>query len=273
MMKRTLAGALICLFAFGGVAQAASPSRYVVKQGDTLGQIAQRNQVTVGQLAQANPQITNISLIYPGQQITLPAEVGEQEAAGSNARYTVKAGDTIGQIAWRNGLMAAELLRVNPQITNTSLIYPGQQLTLPAAGWEQTADSIIDMGLSYWGTPYVYGAQRFQDKSFDCSSFVQYIYDKHGISLGWTAREQALQGEWIPFDQMRKGDLMFFWDDNFPNEEGISKVRHVGIYMGDGKILHTYEEGIGVTVSTIRDDSHMGNYWYTHFMFAKRVIN
>lgn len=193
-------------------------------------------------------------------------------SAASSSSYTVKFGDTIGSIAWQHGVTVAELIQANPQVENINWIYPGQVLNLPAEQWEKTADAIIARGLSYWGTPYVYGAQRFQDKTFDCSSFVQFLYDKEGIALGWTAREQAVQGEWIPFDQMRKGDLMFFWDDGFPNEQGISKVRHVGIYMGDGKILHTYEEGIGVTVSTIRNDRHMGNYWYTHFLFAKRVI-
>ncbi|CAH0118222.1 C40 family peptidase [Paenibacillus sp. CECT 9249] len=140
------------------------------------------------------------------------------------------------------------------------------------AQWEKTADRIIDMGKTYYGTPYVFGAERFQDSTFDCSSFVQFLYDKEGISLGWNSREQAVQGETIPFDQMRKGDLMYFSDEDYPNEQGINKVRHVGIYMGDGKILHTYEEGIGVIVSDIHGDKLEGEYWYEHFLWAKRVI-
>ncbi|WP_019119299.1 C40 family peptidase [Brevibacillus massiliensis] len=138
--------------------------------------------------------------------------------------------------------------------------------------WQQTADSIIQLGESYMGTPYVYGAERFQDKTFDCSSFVQFLFDKYGIKLGWNAREQAVQGEWVPFDQLRKGDVMFFSDEDFPNETGLNKVRHVGIYIGDGKILHTYEPGIGVTISKIHNDPRDGEYWYEHYLFAKRMI-
>lgn len=138
--------------------------------------------------------------------------------------------------------------------------------------WEMTADAIITEGISYMGTPYVYGAERFNDKSFDCSSYVQYLYGKQGIELGYNSREQAVQGEEVPFINLRKGDIMFFSDEDFPNETGLNKVRHVGIYMGDGKILHTYEQGIGVIISNIHKDQKEGEYWYEHYLFARRVI-
>ncbi|MFM1652949.1 C40 family peptidase [Brevibacillus sp. B_LB10_24] len=138
--------------------------------------------------------------------------------------------------------------------------------------WKKTADSIIADGLRYWGKPYVYGTPRFEDKAFDCSSYVQYLYARHGIPLGYHAREQAVQGVEVPFINMRKGDIMFFSDEDFPNETGLNKVRHVGIYMGDGQILHTYEPGTGVIISNIHKDEKEGEYWYEHFLFARRVI-
>lgn len=138
--------------------------------------------------------------------------------------------------------------------------------------WRSTADSIIAEGMQYLGTPYVYGAERFNDKTFDCSSYVQFLYNEHGIALGYNSREQAVQGIDVPFINLRKGDLMFFSDEDFPNETGLNKVRHVGIYMGDGKILHTYEPGVGVVVSNIHRDEKEGEYWYQHYLFAKRVI-
>ncbi|USG66229.1 C40 family peptidase [Brevibacillus ruminantium] len=138
--------------------------------------------------------------------------------------------------------------------------------------WRKTADAIISDGMKYMGTPYVYGAERFNDKTFDCSSYVQYLYAKQGIKLGYNAREQAVEGEEIPFMNMRRGDLMFFSDEDYPNETGLNKVRHVGIYMGDGKILHTYEPGIGVVISNIHKDEKEGEYWYQNYLFARRVI-
>lgn len=140
------------------------------------------------------------------------------------------------------------------------------------AGWEKTADAIIADGMQYMGAPYVYGAVRFDDKAFDCSSYVQFLYAKQNIPLGYNAREQAVEGEEIPFINLRKGDLMFFSDEDYPNETGLNKVRHVGIYMGDGHILHTYEPGIGVVISNIHKDEKEGEYWYQNFLFARRVI-
>jgi len=145
--------------------------------------------------------------------------------------------------------------------------------TTNAAPWQITADTIISEGLRYIGTPYIFGAERFDDKAFDCSSYVQYLYGKQGILLGYNSREQAVQGEEIAFINLRKGDLMFFSDEDFPNETGLNKVRHVGIYMGEGKILHTYEEGTGVIISNIHKDEKEGEYWYQHYLFARRVIS
>ncbi|MFB0832913.1 NlpC/P60 family protein [Brevibacillus laterosporus] len=76
----------------------------------------------------------------------------------------------------------------------------------------------------------------------------------------------------MPFDQIQKGDLLFFADEKFPNEKGLKKVRDVGIYLGNGKKLHTYEEGIGVIISDLRNDKLEGDYWYNYFLFDKRVI-
>jgi len=161
--------------------------------------------------------------------------------------------------------------RANPKAANESKPYKVKEAA-DAAPWEKTADAIIAEGLPYLGTPYVYGAERFNDKAFDCSSYVQYLYGKHGIRLGYNAREQAVQGDEIPFINLRKGDIMFFSDEDFPDETGLNKVRHVGIYMGDGNILHTYEPGTGVIVSRIHKDQKEGEYWYEHYLFARRVI-
>ncbi len=138
--------------------------------------------------------------------------------------------------------------------------------------WKQVADAIIAEGTQYFGVPYVFGTARFDDKAFDCSSYVQFLYAHQGIELGYNSREQAVQGQEIPFMNMRRGDLMFFSDEDFPNETGLDKVRHVGIYMGDGQILHTYEPGVGVIISNIHKDEKEGEYWYEHFLFARRVI-
>ena len=125
------------------------------------------------------------------------------------------------------------------------------------------ADKIIDLGLKYLGTPYKFGAPAGSTKVFDCSSFVQYVYKRNGISLPRTSRSQAKVGHYVKRSELRKGDLVFFWT----SRTGRGKIGHVAIYMGNGKILHTYRKGIGVTVSKLNS-----KYWSSHYVTARRVL-
>jgi cell wall-associated NlpC family hydrolase len=97
------------------------------------------------------------------------------------------------------------------------------------------ADKIIATGEKYLGTPYKYGAASGQTKTFDCSSFTQYVFKQNGISLLRSSRQQYTQGTSVARDQIKKGDLLFF---TLSSSGG--KIGHVGIYAGDNKILHTW---------------------------------
>lgn len=93
---------------------------YTVHYGDTLSEIAVRYGTTYQALAAYNG-ISNPNLIYAGQVIRIP--VGS--SAGGNRFYTVKAGDTLSEIALRFGTTVKELQRING-IQNANLIYAGQ---------------------------------------------------------------------------------------------------------------------------------------------------
>jgi LysM repeat protein len=109
---------------------------YVVKSGDTLGAIANQHDTTVSAILVANPSIKNPNSIYPGQRISIPGHSApapkppapKPPSAGS---YTVKPGDTLGEIAADNGTTVSELLEANPQIKNPNAISVGQKLNLP----------------------------------------------------------------------------------------------------------------------------------------------
>lgn len=92
---------------------------YVVQWGDTLGKIAARLGVSVGDILAVNPQIWNASLIYVGQAISLPAVP---------VYYTVRYGDTLRIIANSYGTTVYSLQLLNPMIYDPNLIYPGQAL-------------------------------------------------------------------------------------------------------------------------------------------------
>lgn len=121
------------------------------------------------------------------------------------------------------------------------------------------ANQIISFGMRYKGTPYKFGAASGQTRNFDCSSFTQYVYGHYGIHLNRTAASQAKQGTYVSRNNWKRGDLLFF---KVPGRSGIG---HVGIYLGNNQMLHTYGAG-GVKVGTIN------SYWNNHYVTARRVI-
>ncbi|MFN3870141.1 MAG: C40 family peptidase [Aquificaceae bacterium] len=119
-----------------------------------------------------------------------------------------------------------------------------------------SADNIVLTALTYMERPYQFGANDLY--RMDCSAFVQRVFKVNGVRLPRTTREQAQVGVPVSLSELRPGDLLFFTT----YREGPS---HVGIYIGNGKMVHAIEKG-GITVSRI--DSP---YWKSRFLFARRV--
>jgi LysM repeat protein len=115
---------------------------YIVKSGDTLSAIAERNHTTVAKILAANPQIKNANAIYPGQSIKIPgaapapapAPKPAPAPAPSPSSYTVKPGDTLSDIASEHGVSVQDLLKANPQIKNPNAISVGQKINIPKGG-------------------------------------------------------------------------------------------------------------------------------------------
>lgn len=110
---------------------------YAVIQGDTLFFIAQRYGTTVSAILAINPQIVNPNIIFPGQVICVPARITvpppPPPVCGPNTfAYLVKRGDTLFGIAITYGTTVAQILNINPQITDPDLIFPGQVICVPA---------------------------------------------------------------------------------------------------------------------------------------------
>jgi len=142
-------------------------------------------------------------------------------------------------------------------------------------------ENVIADGMKYMGTPYEFGADRESDKTFDCSSFVRWIFrEALGITLPADSRGQGKyvkeKGHAVTdIDRLKRGDLVFFMAYKGPDKsdyEGIDKsserITHVGLYLGNGKLLHTYSvKSGGVTVSTIKDNS-----WEYRFLFGGSLL-
>lgn len=113
-------------------AAAACGDTYTVQRGDYLSKIAKTCGVTLTTLINANPEIKNTNLIYPGQVIRIKNDSSIPVTGGTT--YVVQRGDTLFKIAVRFGTTVDTLLRLNPSITNRSLIYTGQVIRLPGDG-------------------------------------------------------------------------------------------------------------------------------------------
>jgi len=142
-------------------------------------------------------------------------------------------------------------------------------------------EKVIAAGMKYWGTPYEFGASRNSTATFDCSSFVRQAFiDALGIKLPADSRQQGtyvkgkgnVQTDWT---KLKRGDLMFFMSykgTKASSYAGVNKstarITHVGIYLGDGKILHTYSNaGGGVTTSDIS-----GKHWEHRFLYGGSAL-
>lgn len=123
------------------------------------------------------------------------------------------------------------------------------------------ASRIIATGKKYIGVPYRFGARSGITSAFDCSSFTQYVYKRHGIYLPRSSRDQAKAGRYVSRSNVRAGDLIF----SDTNRDG--KINHVSIYIGNGRLLHTYKVGVGVTISRFS-----GSAWDKTYVTARRVI-
>jgi spore coat assembly protein SafA len=113
------------------VAECPGGQIYRVVCGDTMFKIAQRFGVDLDTLIQANPQISDPNWIYPGQEICIPG-AGAPPPCGDGVTYTVKAGDTLFNIARQYGVMLSDLIAANPQISDPDRIFPGQVICIPA---------------------------------------------------------------------------------------------------------------------------------------------
>ena len=88
-------------------------------------------------------------------------------------------------------------------------------------------EDIISLAKSYLGAPYMWGGMS--PGHFDCSGLTGFCYFMNGILLPRDASQQVQCGVEIPFEQMQKGDLVFFGD---------TSVGHVAICIGEHKIIH-----------------------------------
>lgn len=130
---------------------------------------------------------------------------------------------------------------------------------LPFIQASKLRHSIVDLARAQLGTPYVFGGSR--PGGFDCSGFTFYLYEQHGISLHRTASQQLQDGIVVAKDALQVGDLVFFRE---PGE--TTAASHVGIYAGEGRIIHAASTGIRYSLLE-------SSYYSENYLGVRRIVN
>mgnify|MGYP001416387896 FL=1 len=124
------------------------------------------------------------------------------------------------------------------------------------------ANEVIAYAKTLLGKPYVWGAQG--PNSFDCSGFTYYVFkNKAGIVLPRTSSAQSKYGTYVSKSNLKAGDLVFF-DTNGANDGNVS---HVGMYIGNGQIIHASYGQKKIVIANFND-----SYYQKAYVNARRVL-
>ncbi|MGW2344503.1 NlpC/P60 family protein [Streptomyces sp. NPDC001661] len=137
---------------------------------------------------------------------------------------------------------AAEAAKEQEQSSGSSSGSSGSSSGSSDASYATKAAQALAFAKAQEGKPYVWGATG--PDSYDCSGLTQAAWKSAGISLPRTTWDQVEIGKTVPLSDIQPGDLVFFYDD----------ISHVGLYMGDGMMVHAPKPGAVVREESIYYD-------------------
>lgn len=128
-----------------------------------------------------------------------------------------------------------------------------------AAEADARMNDLVMYALSLAETPYSYGGNN-TERGFDCSGYVGHVYlHELNIALPRTSKGISRVGHPVSKNELRLGDLVFYDTQREP-------FSHVGIYIGEGKFVHSPKSG-----DRIRVESMNLGYWQTRYNGARRI--
>jgi cell wall-associated NlpC family hydrolase len=203
---------------------------YQIRQGDTLWALARRHGTTPEQLARINGIKTKATLSI-GQRLRLPA-AGARVAARTRPAVEVR-----------------------PSVRRQASTARPRVARLPSRG-SRWASKVVALSTRFLGVRYVWGGTS--PEGFDCSGLTYYVFGRTGITLPRTTYDMFEAGTPVPEDQLQTGDFVFF-------ETLQPGPSHAGIYLGDGRFIHS-SSGFGQV--TITPMNH--RYYAPRYLGARR---
>ena len=216
------------------------PESYKVSKGDTLPKIAKKTGVKMAEIRSINGLKGN--RVKVGQVLVLVAVTPSSRVASS-------AGSNRLQLINKDLLNEQELTDTLAELTDLDSYRPVDLAkTLES---NQAISSLKKSAYSFLGARYRFGGSS--RTSLDCSSFTQQVFREQSVRLPRTAREQFYVGDEVVRGDLKKGDLVFFQTyASFPS--------HVGIYLGNRKMIHASSREHRVVISSMDTPYYLSRY-------------
>ncbi len=141
-----------------------------------------------------------------------------------------------------------------PAAINTPAVTYGNSAANTSAG-----QRVVRIAEQFLGLPYVYGGST--PSGFDCSGFTSYVFGQLGYTLNRISADQIHNGIPVSKSELQPGDLLLF------KRSGASRIHHVGIYVGDGMMIHSPQTG-----DVIKYTSIVNGYYNNCYYAARRII-
>ncbi|MGN1407683.1 LysM peptidoglycan-binding domain-containing protein [Lactobacillus sp.] len=205
-----------------------SSTTYKVAKGDTLWSIAKKYGVSVSALQKANN--LSSSLIYIGQSLKLASSLTSYTTSGVTKSTTTTSSAAAKSTTTKSSTSTSTAAAVSQAPTATK-----------TTSTTASAANITSYALTFLGVPYVWGGTT--PSGFDCSGYVQYVYNHFGINVGRTTYTQQYAGTKISVASAQAGDL-YFWGS-------YGSAYHVAIALGGGQYVMAPAPGQSVRTGNV----------------------
>ena len=128
-----------------------------------------------------------------------------------------------------------------------------------ASGRLSAGQRVVQIAEQFLGLPYVYGGST--PAGFDCSGFTSYVFKQMGYTLNRVSADQINNGVPVSKSELLPGDLILF------KKQGASRIHHVGIYVGNGTMIHSPQTG-----DVIKYASIVNGYYNDCYYAARRIV-
>jgi len=232
---------------------------------------AQTGKIQASVRLRDKPSLSSHVLGYlkPGEQVAI---------LDQSTPYYYKVKTSSGKVGYTSA--SGKYIKVAAGSTGSSKPEEGTSAPKPSQNATAAIEKVIQTGMKYLGTPYEFGSNRNTTTTFDCSDFIRQIFKEGaGLVLPTDSRKQ---GTWIKENSspvydvngLKRGDILFFMSYRGSSSaayQGIDKsnqrITHVAMYLGDGKLLHTYSQKAGGVVVT-----DFTNSWKNRFLYGGSVL-